>query len=419
MRHTGLLRQKSRIPRLRAPAFQEFFTARAFRQRGNAEALLAHAGEDWWREVIRLRTPGGGRCDPPGTVPRNGSAARRAAVLATPAPRTPRAFAAAPRRSSATWRAWFQQDGPAPGRRRTPSATLWLGGEAFLADAVSSEGVEAAVALAAVARPHPGGGRGHRGEAVGRPGPHPAPAARRAAPRRPAPARAHPDLLERLGHPVHMPRGRVPDGSAATPPTRGHNTPSPWRVLDRPVPRHQRPVRPLRRGDRLPGRGRLAGAFTPGKERHPVVNVTWDDARAYAEWCGKRLPTEAQWEKAARGTDARRYPWGERWDGNKCNVSGRGTTPVGHYPAGASPYGCHGWRAMSGSGSRIGTTPATMPAARGTIPGGRSQACQRVVRGGSWDDDRENARAAYRGRADPDDRNGGVGFRLVCLAPIS
>ncbi len=73
---------------------------------------------------------------------------------------------------------------------------------------------------------------------------------------------------------------------------------------------------------------------------NPVVWVTWDDACAYGKWCGKRLPTEAQWEKAARSTDGRRYPWGNNWDGNKCNVSGRGTTPVGAYPEGTSPYGC-------------------------------------------------------------------------------
>ncbi len=78
---------------------------------------------------------------------------------------------------------------------------------------------------------------------------------------------------------------------------------------------------------------------------HPMVNVSWDDAKAYADWAGASLPTEAQWEKAARGTDGRIYPWGNEWEPTNCNnyVEGTGlgrTSPVGFYPAGASPYGC-------------------------------------------------------------------------------
>jgi formylglycine-generating enzyme required for sulfatase activity len=103
---------------------------------------------------------------------------------------------------------------------------------------------------------------------------------------------------------------------------------------------------------RNPAHDKPAGAgwfgFHPpqGKERHPVVKVSWHDALAYCRWLSEvterpyRLPTEAEWEKAARGPQGQPYPWGDTWLDDRCNVGKVDTSPVDAYPSGSSPYGC-------------------------------------------------------------------------------
>jgi formylglycine-generating enzyme required for sulfatase activity len=151
----------------------------------------------------------------------------------------------------------------------------------------------------------------------------------------------------------------------------------------------------------------------PADPKLPVTGVNWDDAVAYAKWAGKRLPTEAEWELAARGNEGRKYAWGNDWNPNAANAgpaSAKKLVAVGSHPEGVSAFGAHDM--IGNAWEWTSTDLQPYPKGRISYPEGGPR---KVIRGGCWRSAVDEATGTYRGAWYPRGNHdfGDTGFRCV------
>lgn len=195
------------------------------------------------------------------------------------------------------------------------------------------------------------------------------------------------------------------------------------------TPRHWRSFNPLLE-DANYARTAPFSRETFTADEKPVVGVDWFDAFAYAAWAGKRLPTEAEWERAARGQDGRRWPWGNQWQWGLANIGGEKKgqdvstkstekdgfiypAPVGSFKEGMSPAGCYDLAGNAAEWCSDWYQGDYYKAAPTENPQGPDAGKLRVVRGGSSQNLASSVRCAKRFSYEPDFRSFSLGFRCV------